>query len=166
VAIDSNKKYQTRAIATIYNACKTKLNTVLEDNSLEALANISPTSPQPIEIEGQAGVFDRNLGIYCNGSGTFQMGFDGDEPPMVQVVVDLLLRDSDSEGLTQNINRYADVVRDFLNGIDIGLMSIVASQDTTMKEDGKRNRLAFLFIIKFDPMTDLDRQGLDLSLIE
>jgi hypothetical protein len=164
--IDSNKKYQSRTIATIYNACKTKLNAVLADNNLEGVVDINPSSPKPVEISGKEGVYDRTLGIYCNGAGTFQQGFDINEPPMVQVVIDLLLRDSDTIGLSQNINRYADVMREFIDGIEIGSMSIVASQDTTILEVDKRNRLAFLFIVWFDPMTDLDQQGLDLSLIE
>jgi len=166
MAIDPNRKYQSRTIATIYNTCKAKLNLALVDNGLEGVVDIQPTTPKSVEISGKQGVFDRTLGIYCNGAGTFQHGFDANEPPMVQVVVDLLLRDSDSLGLSQYINRYADVVREFLDGIEIGSMSLVASQDTTLKEADKRNRLAFLYIVWFDPATDLDRQGLDLSLVE
>jgi len=166
VVIDPDEEYQFRTVATIYNACKTKLNTVLVDNGLEELAKIDPGSPSSIEISGQKGVADRSLGIYCNGAGSFQEGFDIDEPPMVQVIIDLLLRDSDSTGLEQRIYKYSDITRAFLNGIDIGQKRIVASQDTTIKEIDKRNRVSFLFIVWFDPSTDLDRQGFDLSLIK
>jgi hypothetical protein len=163
--IDSNRKYISRSIITIYNACYLKLNTVLADNGLDGFAAYSMTGPVQKYIPDNPNVLDRTLGVYCLGGGVYQNGFEDNEPPMVQITIDALLRDSDSEGTKQYINRYADVIREFLEGIDIGMIHIVSAMDMTRKDDDKRNRLAFLFVVKFNPMTDLDRQGLDLDVI-
>lgn len=164
MAID--RKYLSRSVITIYNTCYTKLNTVLADNGLGLIADFAMTNPIQKYIPDNPAVLDRTLGVLCLGGGVYQCGFEENEPPMVQIIVDVLLRDSDSEGTKQYINRYADVIREFLDGIDIGQIHIVSAMDMTRKENDKRNRLAFLIVVKFDPMTDLDRQGLDLDVIE
>jgi hypothetical protein len=135
------------------------LNVALLENGLDALTDIRPQDPDQIEIS--EGSPDRTMGVYVEGENVFQQGFGDDERPVVAVTVDLILRDSDSEGLKQLIYRYADVVRNFLDSQRIGMQSMVTSQSISRKKGDMRNRVAFLYIVEYEPMTDIDEQGFE-----
>ena len=152
------------AVAYVTNALKNStngLNVVLAANTLDSIISIRPEEPAQLIISGSETAIERSIGVYVAGDNIFQSDYDGSD---VWVTVDLILRDSDSEGNKQYIYRYADAVRDFLNSISIGIQTMVVSQSITRKTGTTRNRVATLLQVTYDPMTDIDEQGLDLDL--
>ncbi len=147
-----------KAVGAVYNACKLHLNHLLANEGLAQLRHINFGSPKQMDINGKEGSPDRTLGVYANGENVFQQSF---EDSMLMVTVDMILRDEDSDGTKQNIYRYADVLREFLDAQKIGLTCIVVDGSIVRTADDKRNRVYCLLMIAFDPMTDLDGQGLE-----
>lgn len=148
--------FTTNALKKVANG----LNVVLATNSLDPIVDIRPEEPAQLIIAGSDTAVERSMGVYVAGDNVFQMDWDSAD---VWLTIDLILRDSDSEGSKQYIYRYADAVRDFLNSLSIGIQTMVVSQSITRKTGTTRNRVATLFQVTYDPMTDIDEQGLDLG---
>ena len=143
-----------KCVKAIYNALG-GINAVLSAKSLGPFVDIQPDSPKQVEIAGKGGSPDRTLGVYVNGENAYQMSPDMDEA-FVFAVVDAILRDDDSEGLSQAIYKYADAVGTFLNGIDVGLGCVVIGVSIVRNEMDKRNHVYWTVMVQLDPTTDID----------
>ena len=143
-----------KCVKAIYNALG-GINAVLSAKSLGPFVDIRPDSPKQVEIAEKGGSPDRTLGVYVNGENAYQMNPEMDEV-YVFAIVDAILRDEDSEGLSQAIYKYADAVGTFLNGINVGLGCIVISISIIRNEMDKRNHIYWTVMVQLDPITDID----------
>jgi hypothetical protein len=147
-----------KSVGAVFNACKLHLNNQLADEGLSPVKHINFGSPKQMDIHGKDGSPERTIGVYANGENIFQQDF---EESRLMVTVDMILRDEDAEGTRQDIYKYADTLREFLNAQNIGLSCIVIDGSIIRTADDKRNRVYCVLMVIFDPMTDLDSQGLE-----
>jgi len=93
----------------------------------------------------------RNIGVYVTGESMYDA--DGEGNASFAVVVDLLLKNSDSVSYL----KYADCLTAYLNSLGLGFGSWVQGVSYSLAGNGTNVRVTALMIIMLSPLTDSGR---------
>lgn len=139
----------SNTVNTVFNAIKNDFPEVLAEAELKGMHDFVQNNAKLVKDQRTANVYPAYGGaMYSN---------DWDSAPTVQVVVDLVLRDTDTEVMP----KYLDALISFLDSLEVGVKSLVVSAGASAKDgnDSPSNRVWCLYEVGFDPLTDSDDLG-------